>query len=192
VSESSAETRPELLAAVRSRLDSVRRARRWTLFGAAALAAVFLWARGAPSFVAWELARDHDRCFGLEKLPARLWSGDAAEVARWLESEGTEVPPLPAGSALLPLVGARYCLLLDRRVAHVYYEGEERQLSLFVLSGPARFAGELQMRVRGRVVRLLRSAGSTLALVADREEDVKAFRDQLVTATVRLDHVRPR
>jgi hypothetical protein len=183
----SAEPRPELLDAVRARVAAVQRSRLWLLPFAAALALVFLWAHGATSFVAWELARDHDRCFGQEKLPARFWSGDATEVARWLKSQGTEVPPLPAGRPALPLVGARYCPLLDRMAAHVYYAGEERQLSLFVFSGPARFAGELDTRARGRAVRLLRSAGSTLALVADREEDVKAFRDELVSATVRLE-----
>jgi hypothetical protein len=186
----SAEPRPELLAAVRTRIAAMRRPRLWTLSAAAALALVLLWARGASSFVAWELARDHDHCFGMAKLPARFWSGDATEVARWLESQGTEVPPLPAGRPALPLVGARYCPLLDRVAAHVYYAGEERQLSLFVLSGPVRFSGEIETHARGRVVRLLRSAGSTLALVADREEDVKAFRDELVSATVRLEPAR--
>jgi len=183
----SAEPRPELLAAVRARLGVVRRPRLWALPFAAALAVALLWARGAASFVAWELARDHDHCFGQEKLPARFWSGDAGEVGRWLESQGTEAPPLPAGRPGLPLVGARYCPLLDRVVAHVYYAGEERELSLFVLAGPARFADELETRARGRAVRLLRSAGATLAIVAEREEDVKAFRDALVTATVRLE-----
>lgn len=187
----SAEPQPELLAAVRRRLAVAGPLRAWRLLLAAALALVLLRARGAPSFVAWELARDHGRCFGQEKLPARFWSGDAAEVTRWLEAQGTAVPPLPAGSPALPLVGARYCPLLDRVAAHVYYAGEERQLSLFVISGPVRFAGELETRSRGRAVRLLRSAGLTLALVSEREEDVRAFRDQLVTATVRLAPLPP-
>jgi hypothetical protein len=186
-----AEPRPELLAAVRARIAGVRPPRLLLLPFVAALALVLLWARGAASFVAWELTRDHDRCFGEEKLPARFWSGDAAEVARWLESQGTEVPPLPAGRPALPLVGARYCALLDRMAAHVYYEGEERQLSLFVLPGPARFAGELETRTRDRAVRLLRSAGTTIALVGDRDEDVKTFRDELVSATVRLGPAPP-
>jgi len=187
----SAEPPPELLAAVRSRLAVARPRRLWSLLFAAALALVLLWARGATSFVAWELARDHDHCFGQERLPARFWSGDAAEVARWLEAQGTAVPPLPAGSPALPLVGARYCPLLDRVAAHVYYTGEERQLSLFVLPGPARFTGELETRARGRAVRLLQSAGLTLALVSEREEDVRAFRDRLVSATVRLSPLPP-
>ena len=46
----------------------------------------------------------------------------------------------------------------------------------FVLSGPVRFADEWTARSRGNHVRFLRSAGMTVALVSDKQEDVEAFR----------------
>jgi len=48
-----------------------------------------------PPLVAWEVARDHERCFGRRLPPARLWSSDPAEVREWLESRGTPTPFLP-------------------------------------------------------------------------------------------------
>jgi hypothetical protein len=138
--------------------------------------------------VAWELARDHDHCFSKARLPARIWSSDPAEVARWFEDQGTAVPPLPEGRRDLTLVGARYCPLLDRLAAHVYYANDDRHLSVFVLAGPARFSGyEWAIETRGRKVRFLRSAGVTVALVSEHADDVDAFRKHFATSTARLD-----
>ncbi len=179
--------RPELLAAVRARLDAARPRRSWILPVAAALAGLLLWGRGVPSFVAWELARDHELCFGKPKLPARIWSGDPVEVTHWFEEQGTSVPPLPGGRRGLALVGARYCPLLDRMAAHVYYANHDRHLSVFVLSGPVRFSEpDLGTQVRDRAVRMLRSAGMTVAVVGQSEEDVLAFRDHFTTTTALL------
>ena len=82
-----------------------------------------LWARGLPAFVAWEVAGDHQRCFGRRHLPARVWSSEPAEVRGWLESRGTPAPPLPKeagagrarGRALLPALGPRRRARLLRR-----------------------------------------------------------------------------
>jgi len=155
---------------------------------AAALLGVVLWGRGTASFVAWELARDHVHCFGKSRLPAQVWSSDPREIARWFEEQGTVVPPLPEGRRGLMLVGARYCPLVDRLAAHVYYADENRPLSVFVLAGPARFSGyELGMESRNREVRLLHSAGMTVALVAEHADDVAAFREHFTTTTASLD-----
>jgi anti-sigma factor RsiW len=183
----SPDPRPELLQAVRGRLESVRSPRRWMLPVAAALLGFVLWGRGTASFVAWELARDHEHCFGKQRLPARIWSSDPGEVARWFEEQGTAVPPLPEGRRGLVLVGARYCPLLDRLAAHIYYADEDRHLSVFVLAGPARFSGyELGTEARNREVRLLHSAGMTVALVAEHADDVAAFREHFTTTTALL------
>ncbi len=189
----SPEPRPELLEAVRRRLQSVRSPRPWLLPVAAAFLGFVLWGRGSAPFVAWELARDHDHCFGQTHLPARIWSSDPVEVARWFEEQGTAVPPLPDGRRDLLLVGARYCPLVDRLAAHVYYANDDRHLSLFVIAGPARFRGyELGTEARGRQVRLLRSAGMTVALVGEHAEDVAAFRDHFTTTTALLEVESPR
>jgi anti-sigma factor RsiW len=181
------EPRPELLEAVRRRLESVRSPRPWLLPVAAAFIGLVLWGRGSPSFVAWEVARDHVHCFGQAHLPARIWSSNPAEVARWFEDQGTAVPPLPEGRRGLVLVGARYCPLVDRLAAHVYYAEEDRHLSVFVLAGPARLSGyELGTAARGREVRLLRSAGMTVAIVAEHAEDVAAFREHFATTRASL------
>jgi hypothetical protein len=138
----------------------------------ATLALLGLWLRGQPGFVAWELARDHQRCFGRRLLPARVWSSDPAEVRDWLESRGTPTPFLPSYARAAELVGARYCALLDRVAAHVYYGGGSGMVSVFLLSGPARIGGGWSGTARGLHVRLLPAAGRTLAIVGESERDV--------------------
>jgi len=158
----------------------------WLLPVAAVLTLFVLWARGAAPFVAWELSSDHAHCFAKDRLPAKVWSNDPLEIAAWFEAQGTRIPPVPSGVAELGLVGARYCPLLDRVAAHLYYAGEERRLSVFVLSGPLRFSEGWTARSRGNHVRFLRSAEMTVALVSDKEEDVEAFRSAFRTTVARL------
>ncbi len=142
---------------------------------AGALFVLGLWARGLPAFVAWEVAGDHQRCFGRRHLPARVWSSDPAEVQDWLESRGTPTPPLPREAGQAALAGARYCPLSDRVAAHVYYGGDgSGVVSVFVLSGPARIGDGWSGTAHGLHVRLLRAAGRTLAVVGESEADVAA------------------
>jgi len=142
---------------------------------AAVLVILGLWARGLPSFVAWEVARDHERCFGRRLLPARLWSSDPPEIRDWLESRGTPTPFLPGHAVNADLMGARYCALADRVAAHVYYGGREaRPLSVFLLSGPVRIGDGWSGRSRGLHVQLLRAVGRTLAVVGEDEAEVAA------------------
>ena len=144
-------------------------------FLASALFLFGLWARGLPAFVAWEVAGDHQRCFGRRHLPARVWSSDPAEIQDWLEARGTPTPPLPPHAHAAELVGARYCPLVDRVAAHVYYGGEgEGLVSVFLLSGSARIGDGWSGTSRGFHVRLLRAAGRTLAVVGESEADVEA------------------
>lgn len=136
--------------------------------------ATTLWARGLPAFVAWEAAHDHERCFGRSRLRARVWSSDPAEVRAWLESRGTPVQPLPARAGGVEIVGARYCALSDRIAAHVYYGGQGSLVSVLVMSGPARIGGGWSGEVGRWQVRLLHSAGRTIAVVGEVESDVDA------------------
>jgi hypothetical protein len=140
----------------------------------AALVLVGLWARGLPSFVAWEVARDHQRCFGRRHLPVRVWSSDPTEIRDWLESRGTPVPPLPSHAHVAELAGARYCPLADRVAAHVYYAGDGGAVSVFLLSGPARIGDGWSGTTHGLYVRLLHAAGRTLAVVGESAADVEA------------------
>lgn len=152
-----------------------REGTRAVVVAAAALVLLGLWLRGLPAFVAWEVARDHQRCFGRRLLPARVFSSDPAEVRDWLESKGTRTPLLPSHANEAELVGARYCPLADRVAAHVYYGGGgEGLVSVFVLSGPARIGDGWSGMSRGLHVRLLRAAGRPLAIVGESERDVVA------------------
>jgi len=145
-----------------------------------------LWIRGRPEFVAWQLARDHRR--GLADQPgSRVWSSEPAVVAAWLEERGTPVPPLPGRVGEAALVGARYCALGDRIAAHVLYEGDGTSVSLFVVPGPLRARSDWSVRVDGLHLRLVRSAGRTLAIVGERDEEVRAMLRVFATTVADLD-----
>jgi hypothetical protein len=164
----------EVVGAEEPRPARGRRSSRALALVALALVVLGSWLRGRPSFVAWELARDHQRCFGRRRLTARVWSADPSEVRAWLEVRGTPTPPLPSHAHAAALVGARYCPLDDRVAAHVYYGGEEGTVSVFLLSGPARVGDGWAGQSRGLHVRLLRAAGRVLAVVGESEADVEA------------------
>jgi anti-sigma factor RsiW len=149
---------------------------------AAGIALALLWGRGAAPFVAWEIARDHIHCFGKEHLPAQVWTSDTGEIAEWYGQRGTELPMIPASVGGVELVGGRYCPLLDRKVAHLYYAGEKRHLSLYVVPGPARFGNHLVTRKQGENVRLLHTGGMTLAVVSEDADLVDAFQRALSTS----------
>ena len=168
---------PGLEARVRASLRP-RRTASWLLPLAAGLIALLAWGRGATPFVAWEISRDHDHCFGKRRLPAEVWSSDPAHVTAWLEGRGTSVPAIPDAAGGLELVGARYCGLLDRRVAHLYYTNGERHLSLFLVPGPVRDLSR-ELRPRGNFVRLMRVGGTTVGIVSEEEESVEAFKRAL-------------
>jgi anti-sigma factor RsiW len=178
--------RPELETAVRESLRSAGGLWRLLLPLAAAVA-LAVWASGTPFFVAWELARDHASCFAMEKLPAEVWSGEPSEVAAWFDRHGTRIPVLPARNGGLELVGARYCSIGDRTAAHVYYEGEDRRLSVFVVPGPVRFSEDWTGDVHGRTVSFVRTAGTAVGLVSEHAEDVQAFERALSTTVAEAD-----
>jgi hypothetical protein len=152
---------------------------------AAFLTLLALWGRGAAPFVAWQLARDHGRCFAKGQLPAKIWTSEPSEVTAWFEAQGTPFPVIPSGAGGLELVGGRYCALWDRLAAHLYYAGDHHHLSLYVISGPARFADFFEATSGGKTVRLLRTASTTVALVAERAEDVEAFQNTFTTSIAR-------
>jgi hypothetical protein len=158
---------------------------------AGALLLLGLWARGTPSFVAWQVAGDHQRCLGRHHLPARVWSSDPVEVRDWLESRGTPTPPLPSHAAAADLVGARYCPLGDRVAAHVYSGGDDGIISVFLLPGPVRIRGRWSGTARGLHVLLLRAAGRTLAVVGESAADVEATARAFTTTVAAAPADRP-
>lgn len=175
-----AEPSPGLEGRVRRRLR--RRSPLRLVLPLAAVLLLALWVRGSARFVAWEVALDHKHCFGRQALPAKVWSSDPVQIARWFETQGTLLPLLPASAAGLDLVGARYCPLLDlSRAAHVYYAGSARHVSLFVIPRGLRAESSWSGVAAGQVVRVLRSGGTQVALVGDTREDVEAFEQALST-----------
>lgn len=165
-----------------------QRPRRWTrvLPLAAGLAALALWGRGAAPFVALELALDHRHCFSSPRLPAEVWGGDPANLAIWFEARGTELPALPPSAGGLSLVGGRYCGLLDRRAAHLYYTADGRHLSVYVVPGRLYGADAFGARVAGKQVRLLRVADVQVGIVAEHAEDVRSLESSLTRTVATL------
>lgn len=172
---------PELPAGLAARVSAARtRPRsagalvRWALPVAATL--VFAgWLRGHAPFVAWDLARDHDKCFSRRTLPAKVLSGEPAAVAAWFEEQGTHLPALPSAVGELRLVGARYCPLVSLAMApHVYYASATNELSVFVVPQHVRVS-DAALEARRDSVRLLRLEGELVAIVASRDADTRAF-----------------
>jgi anti-sigma factor RsiW len=162
----------------RSRKPVTLRRRVW-LPSLAAMLVIILWGRGSSSFVAWEVSVDHSHCFGKQRVPAQVLTDDPMRLTAWFDAQGTELPLVPASAGGLDLVGGRYCRLLDRTVAHVYYGGGEEQLSLFVIPGSVRYDRSYVWQGRGTTVNLLHVAGSQVALVSTHAPAVAAFRRSL-------------
>jgi anti-sigma factor RsiW len=150
---------------------------------AAAFVVFVLWLRAAPPFVAWELARDHMSCFGREKVPAKLWSSDPGQIAAWFEDDGLRIPVVPESAATAELLGARYCALIDRQVAHLYYSGDDVNLSLFVVPGSVRIHGSYKAEYLGQTVHLLHVGGTVVGVVSSSEQAVDAV-ERALTRTV--------
>jgi hypothetical protein len=152
---------------------------RWALPLAAVLVAGF-WVRGHVPFVAWDLSRDHDKCFSRRPLPAKVWSGEPRVVAEWFEAQGTRLPGLPDRVGELTLVGARYCPLVGLSLApHVYYESPGSHVSVFVVPQGVRLADRFAGAARGDAVRLLRVEGEVVGIVGEREGEVQAVESAL-------------
>jgi anti-sigma factor RsiW len=184
------EPRPQLERKVQ---QAVRRTRRRVaslaaLPFAAGLVLGFLWLRGSPEFVGRAVAFDHGKCFRMDPLPAKVWSGDAQAVLDWFEDQGTPMPRVPVGAGGLELVGGRYCPLFDLSIVpHLYYTSAERRVSLFVLPRSLRISAQSYTTpVHGSVVRFMKVGGRTVAIVGASREDVEAFRDAFGTSVAVL------
>ena len=143
---------------------------------AAAALLAFVWMRGQPRVVAWEMARDHDHCFGKKQLAAQVWAEDAETVMRWFEGQGTGMPVVPSGAGAHLLVGARYCPFPDlSRTAHLYYRKEGgKGVSVFVLGRTLGPSPDM-MQAGGRIVQIKRLGRLTVGVVGHEKEDVEAF-----------------
>jgi len=177
---------PDLPAGLEARVRSRIRRRpaavstaRWALPLAAALVLGF-WLRGHAPFVAWDLARDHDKCFSRHPVPAKVWSGEPSAVGRWFEEQGTHVPALPAEVGALRRQGARYCPLVSLSFApHVYYASPRSHVSVFVVPHGVRVADRFAGSARRDAVRLLRVEGELVGIVGEREAEVQAVETAL-------------
>lgn len=169
-----------LESAVRERLrqPAVRQRRTWPLVLlplAAALVLAVLFAHTRPGLVARQIAWDHGHCFGKEALPAQVWSSNVSVVDRWFAERGTRLPRIPETAGGLQLVGARYCDVVNRRLAHLYYADGDRHLSLHVVPGWLSL-DRLQRRTQwGRAVVLMRAEGAVVGLTSEDPRAVDAF-----------------
>lgn len=179
---------------VRARL---RRRHRWpgvarAVLPLAAVLVLALWARGYAPFVAWELSRDHEHCFGMPRLPAQVWASEPALVEQWFEEHGDRLPLLPSTAGPLALVGGRHCRLADAsRAPHVYYASEEGQLSVFLVPHGVRMGDDFATSSQGNAVALVRLGTRVVGVVGGDHGDVSAFVTRLRTSVATLGQVGP-
>lgn len=151
---------------LRGALGPRRRPLRWALPLAAGIVLLLWLGRGAAPLVAWEIVQDHEQC----------------ESVRSLDVADESLPPMPRSAAGLDLVAASLCQLRDGSVvAHLQYVGDERRISAFVIRRSVHFSGSYTTRVGRSAVRLTRSAGAVVGLVAERQEDLEAFERALAS-----------
>ena len=128
-----------------------------------------------PALVARQIAWDHGHCFGQAELPAQVWSSNVAVVDRWFGERGTRLPRIPETAGGMQLVGARYCRVVDRRFAHLYYADGERHLSLHVVPGWLSLDRVQRSSKWGRAVVLMRTEGAVVGLTSEDPRAVDAF-----------------
>jgi anti-sigma factor RsiW len=142
---------------------------------AAALVLAFLFLHTRPGLVARQIAWDHGHCFGQAHLPAQVWSSNVAVVERWFGERGTRLPRIPETAGGMQLVGARYCRVVDRRFAHLYYADGDRHLSLHVVPGWLSLDRVQRGSKWGRAVVLMRTEGAVVGLTSEDPRAVDAF-----------------
>ena len=148
----------------------------------AAILVVALWVRGYAPFVAWELSRDHEHCFGMERLPAEVWGSEPEIVTDWFDERGERLPLMPPSVGGLALVGGRFCRLPDAsRAAHLYYASDEEQVSVFAVPHAVRMRGDFATRAGGNAVALVQVGGTVVGVVAEDADDVDVFVSRLRT-----------
>lgn len=172
---------------IRRRLRGSRsgHALRWLLPVAATLVLAVFWGRAFGPFVAWELALDHNHCWGSPQLPAKVFSNDPAVVAAFFEQRGTALPVLPDEAGGLELIGGRPCRLVDRGLAHLYYGNQEKRLSVFVIPGSVRIDRSFRTKRGRNTIALLRVGDSIVGLVSDDPASVEAFTSALSVSFAR-------
>lgn len=164
--------RPELETRVRVALRPRVHVARWLVALAAGLVLLILWGRGAPAFVAWELAQDHARCHVVRSLPIPV-GGAAIEG---LEGHATAIQAMPRSAAGTSLVAASLCELRSGSlVVHLQYADDERRVSVFIVEGDVHLGRGYAARLQVGGVRLLRAKGEVVGLVGERPEDLDAF-----------------
>ncbi len=180
---------PGLEFSLRRKLRGSRggHALRWLLPVAATLVLAVFWGRAFGPFVAWELALDHNHCWGKPQLAAKVFSNDPAVVAAFFEQRGTALPVLPDEAGGLELIGGRPCRLVDRGVAHLYYGNQEKRLSVFVIPGSVRIDRSLRAQRGRNTIALLRVGDSVVGLVSDDAASVEAFTRALSVSFARYE-----
>jgi hypothetical protein len=153
----------------------------------AAMLVVALWVRGYAPFVAWELSRDHEHCFGMKTLPAEVWGSEPGIVTHWFDERGERLPLLPPSVGPLELVGGRRCWLADAsRAAHLYYASDEGQVSVFAVAHDVRMKDAFTTSAGGNTVALLRLGRTVVGVVGEDEDTVDRFVSRLRTNVAAL------
>jgi anti-sigma factor RsiW len=175
----------------------LRRRPRWpgavrALLPLAAVLVVALWVRGYAPFVAWELSRDHQHCFGMPRLPAQVWASEPDLLTAWFDEQGDRLPLLPSTAGGLALVGGRHCWLPDAsRAPHIYYTSNDHQLSVFVVPHGVRMNDDFATSSGGNAVALVRLGSRVVGVVGEDHGEVSAFVTGLRTSVAGLGDLGP-
>ncbi len=136
-----------------------------TLLVFTTVAVLSLATSSSSAFLAAQLTADHVKCFVL--FPG--WKGmgsDAHTVEQQLVQHygwHVQVPPSSGGEGV-QFVGARRCLFADGLIPHMMYRAGGRDISLYVLNGPARAGAEVL--ALGHRSRIWSRGDKTFVLVA--------------------------
>jgi anti-sigma factor RsiW len=117
----------------------------------------------SDAVLAAQLTADHVKCFKVF-VSSDAPEVDARRVEESLESDYGWDIHVPPSSAELRLVGARRCLYADGRVPHVMYKAGNEPVSLFMLEGVTRAAGDVA--TFGHRCRIWTRGANTFVLIA--------------------------
>jgi len=126
--------------------------------------------RRSEALLAAQLTADHVKCFVFFR-PDTSQRMDAARAQQLLATRfglDVHVPP-SSDKAAVDLLGARQCLYADGRVAHLMYESNGHDVSLFILEGEVRPSAELN--ALGHHTRIWSRGGNTFVLVSPSAEE---------------------
>jgi anti-sigma factor RsiW len=138
---------------------------------------------GPARVIAAELTADHAKCFAMNKLLGTRETASVVEASMAAGFDWQARLPEQPERAGLELVGARRCLYVEGRVAHIMYRYLGRPVSVFML--PDMVRPEALTRVMGDECAIWSSGNRTFVLIAHEPRDDVERMASFVQASLR-------